>query len=117
MASSSVAISRRGRRLIAVYFAGFLAFLYVPLALMLVLSFGENFSGLPWTGFTFDWYRAAYEFDDLSGAVVDLAGAVQLGVDRAGRRDHRHDAGAAVLLRHGPRPARDRAGRRSWRSA
>ncbi len=67
MAASSVAISRRGRRLIAVYFAGFLAFLYVPLALMLVLSFGENFSGLPWTGFTFDWYRAAYEFDDLSG--------------------------------------------------
>ena len=35
MAASSVAISRRGRRLLAVYFAGFLAFLYVPLALML----------------------------------------------------------------------------------
>ena len=33
---------------------------------MLVLSFGKNFSGLPWTGFTFDWYRAAYAFDDLS---------------------------------------------------
>ena len=46
MASSSVAISRGGRRALRLYFAGFLAFLYVPLALMLGLSFGENFSGL-----------------------------------------------------------------------
>jgi spermidine/putrescine transport system permease protein len=66
MASSSVAISRRGRRLLAIYFGGFIAFLYVPLALMLGISFGKNFSGLPWTGFTLDWYRAAYAFDDLS---------------------------------------------------
>ena len=66
MAASSVAISRRGRRLLALYFAGFVAFLYVPLALMLAVSFGKNFSGLPWTGFTLDWYRAAYAFDSLS---------------------------------------------------
>ncbi len=66
MATSSVAISRRGRALLAVYFAAFIAFLYVPLALMLGLSFGRNFSGLPWTGFTLDWYRAAYSFDGLS---------------------------------------------------
>jgi spermidine/putrescine transport system permease protein len=66
MAASSVAISRAGRRALALYFAGFLAFLYVPLALMLGVSLGRNFSGLPWTGFTLDWYRAAYRFDDLS---------------------------------------------------
>jgi spermidine/putrescine transport system permease protein len=66
MAGSSVAVSRGGRRALTVYFVCFLAFLYVPLALMLGVSFGRNFSGLPWTGFTLDWYRAAYSTDQLS---------------------------------------------------
>jgi spermidine/putrescine transport system permease protein len=66
MAGSSVAVSRGGRRALTLYFACFLAFLYLPLALMLGVSFGKNFSGLPWTGFTLDWYRAAYSTDELS---------------------------------------------------
>jgi len=66
MAGSSVAVSRGGRRALALYFAGFLAFLYLPLALMLGVSFGKNVFGLPWRGFTLDWYRFAYSTDDLS---------------------------------------------------
>ena len=66
MAGSSVAVSRGGRRGLTVYFACFLVFLYLPLVLMFGLSFGRNFSGLPWTGFTLDWYRAAYSTDELS---------------------------------------------------
>jgi spermidine/putrescine transport system permease protein len=66
MAGSSVAVSRGGRRALTLYFACFLAFLYVPLALMFGISFGRNFSGLPWTGFTLDWYREAYSPNDLS---------------------------------------------------
>jgi spermidine/putrescine transport system permease protein len=66
MAGSSVAVSRGGRRVLALYFVCFLGFLYLPLALMLGVSFGRNFTGLPWTGFTLDWYRAAYSTDDLS---------------------------------------------------
>ena len=66
MAGSSVAVSRGGRRGLTLYFACFLVFLYLPLALMFGVSFGRNFSGLPWTGFTLDWYRAAYSTDELS---------------------------------------------------
>lgn len=66
MAGSRVAVSRGGRRALTLYFACFLGFLYLPLALMLGVSFGRNFSGLPWTGFTLDWYRAAYRTDALS---------------------------------------------------
>jgi spermidine/putrescine transport system permease protein len=66
MAGSSVAISRGGRRALTLYFACFLVFLFLPLGLMFVLSFGRNFSGLPWTGFTLDWYRLAYSTDELS---------------------------------------------------
>jgi spermidine/putrescine transport system permease protein len=66
MAGSSVAVSRGGRRGLTLYFGCFLVFLYLPLALMFGVSFGRNFSGLPWTGFTLDWYRAAYSTDELS---------------------------------------------------
>ncbi len=66
MPGPSAAISTNGRRLLTAYFAAFLGFMYLPLALSLGMSFGENFSGIPWTGFTLDWYRFGYAVDDLS---------------------------------------------------
>jgi spermidine/putrescine transport system permease protein len=60
--------SRRARRLLAVWLGLVVAFLYLPLALALVVSFGRDPAGLPWTGFTLDWYRAAYAFNSSSAA-------------------------------------------------
>jgi spermidine/putrescine transport system permease protein len=60
--------SIRARRLMAVWLGAVVAFLYVPLALALVVSFGRSPTGLPWTGFTFDWYRAAFAVDSSSAA-------------------------------------------------
>ena len=38
------------------YLAVVLAFLYVPIAVMIALSFNASVSRAEWTGFTFDWY-------------------------------------------------------------
>jgi spermidine/putrescine transport system permease protein len=60
--------SARARRLLAAWLGVVIAFLYLPLALALVVSFGRSPTGLPWTGFTLDWYRAAYSVDASSAA-------------------------------------------------
>jgi spermidine/putrescine transport system permease protein len=51
----------RGERLLAGHFALVLAFLYLPIAVLIVLSFNE--SGLPtaWGGFSARWYESAVQ--------------------------------------------------------
>ena len=40
-----------------------LAFLYVPIAVMIALSFNASVSRAEWTGFTFDWYLKLFQSD------------------------------------------------------
>ena len=50
-------LTRRVLRLLA---AVVLAFLYLPIVFMIALSFNDSrIVGLPWAGFTFDWYTVA----------------------------------------------------------
>ena len=43
------------RGLKGTYLALVLAFLYLPIAVMIALSFNESVSRAEWTGFTFQW--------------------------------------------------------------
>jgi spermidine/putrescine transport system permease protein len=53
-------------------FTGFswfvLAFLYTPIAVLVVFSFNDNRSVVRWTEFSLRWYRAALENDDIRSA-------------------------------------------------
>jgi spermidine/putrescine transport system permease protein len=66
---STVALSRRGRRALTVYFGLFLAFLYLPSLLLIIFSFNDNvLPQFPIKGFTFDWYQEAWNTQALRDA-------------------------------------------------
>jgi ABC-type spermidine/putrescine transport system permease subunit II len=59
-------------RLLGAYAGGFYAFLYVPIAVMVVLSFNDSeIMGFPLKGFTLRWYGAAFAGNDLLGALFN----------------------------------------------
>jgi spermidine/putrescine transport system permease protein len=71
----------RGERLLAGHFALVLAFLYLPIAVLIVLSFNE--SGLPtaWGGFSTRWYESAVQNDAIIsslGNTLIVAGVTTL---------------------------------------
>jgi spermidine/putrescine transport system permease protein len=45
--------------------ACFFAYLYLPIFILLALSFNENVTVTVWTGFTFDWYRTVLDNPDI----------------------------------------------------
>ncbi|WP_026234756.1 ABC transporter permease [Calidithermus timidus] len=49
------------KRLLATYSWLVFAFLYLPIAVIVVLSFNDSRFGVSWTGFTFKWYEALLE--------------------------------------------------------
>jgi len=49
-----------GRRLLATWTGLVLAFLYLPIAILVLFSFNESQLNIVWTGFTFDWYAALW---------------------------------------------------------
>jgi spermidine/putrescine transport system permease protein len=58
---STVALSRRGRRALTVYFGVFLVFLYLPSLLLIIFSFNDNvLPQFPIKGLTFAWYEEAW---------------------------------------------------------
>jgi spermidine/putrescine transport system permease protein len=61
---------RSSRLALGVVFAGVLVFLYLPIAVLVGLSF--NSSGLPttWTGFTTSWYGELWRDDEIRSAAV-----------------------------------------------
>jgi ABC-type spermidine/putrescine transport system permease subunit II len=91
-------VSPRGRRLLAVYFAGFLLFVYVPSAIALVVSFGSDPLGSSFGDWTLSWYRAVLDNAGLRHALaagiqvalavaaIDVVVAVLLGFALARRR-------------------------------
>ena len=63
-----VAISRRGRRLVWAFFGLLVAFLYAPIAILVIFSFNDNsIPVFPLSGFTLDWYDEALR----NGALID----------------------------------------------
>ncbi len=51
------------------YIAIVLAFLYLPIAVMIALSFNESVSRAAWTGFTFDWYLELFKSEEIISAL------------------------------------------------
>lgn len=84
-----VALSANGRRVICVFFALVLVFLYAPIAILLVFSFNKaSVPTFPLTGFTFRWYhdfatngemQAALETSAIVAAISSVI-AVTLGI-------------------------------------
>ena len=72
---------RRRRRAVKAakltYLALVLAFLYVPIAVMIALSFNASVSRAEWTGFTLDWYVKLFHDQNIINALkVTLSVAV-----------------------------------------
>lgn len=68
---------RRRSRYLAVHMGLLFAFLYLPIVVLIVLSF--NASGLPtaWGGFSLEWYRALFSNEELLASIrVSLLVAV-----------------------------------------
>lgn len=55
------------KRLLAVYSWLVFAFLYLPILVIVVLSFNKSRYGVSWTGFTFDWYVRLFSNDRVLG--------------------------------------------------
>lgn len=70
-ATLDVAMSRNGRRVLLVFFAFFLVFLYLPTLLLAIFSFNTSeIVAFPLEGFTVDWYQRAWANAELKKALV-----------------------------------------------
>ncbi|MGI8895771.1 MAG: ABC transporter permease, partial [Casimicrobiaceae bacterium] len=47
------------------------AFLYVPLAVVVVFSFNDSKLNAEWVGFTLDWYRKLLQNEEMLNAAVN----------------------------------------------
>jgi spermidine/putrescine transport system permease protein len=71
---SDIAVSRNGRRVLNVWFAVLLVFLYVPLLLLLIFSFNDNnLPVFPLRGFTIQAYQDFASNPELRASVVTSA--------------------------------------------
>lgn len=69
-----VALSRNGRRLMRVFFALVVLFLYAPIAILLVFSFNKaSVPSFPLSGFTLRWYRDFLHNGAMRGALETSA--------------------------------------------
>ena len=84
-----VALSRNGRRLMRVFFALVVVFLYAPIAVLLLFSFNNSeLPSFPLSGFTLHWYDQFLTNSDIQNALLTSAkvaslssvGAVALGI-------------------------------------
>jgi spermidine/putrescine transport system permease protein len=84
-----VALSRNGRRLIRVFFALVVLFLYAPIVILLIFSFNNAaVPAFPLSGFTLRWYQEFLHNGSMRGALetsvlvaaVSSVGAVALGI-------------------------------------
>jgi spermidine/putrescine transport system permease protein len=84
-----VALSRNGKRVMRVFFALVVAFLYAPIVILLIFSFDNSqLPSFPLSGFTLHWYHQFLTNSDLQSALatsakiaaLSSAGAVALGI-------------------------------------
>jgi spermidine/putrescine transport system permease protein len=105
-----VALSRNGRRVIRVFFALVVAFLYAPIVILLIFSVDNSqLPSFPLSGFTLHWYHQFLTNSDLQSALGTSAkiaalsslGAVALGILASialVRRDFRGKSPVSALL-------------------
>ena len=60
---------RASNALKGTYLALVLAFLYIPIVVMIALSFNKSVSRAEWTGFTFDWYAKLFQSKQIMAAL------------------------------------------------
>jgi spermidine/putrescine transport system permease protein len=84
-----VALSKNGSRVLKVFFALLVIFLYAPIAILIIFSFNNSdIPSFPLSGFTLHWYREFFANTDLRAALetsaivaaISSVGAVLLGV-------------------------------------
>ncbi|MDZ7600307.1 MAG: hypothetical protein U1A06_02910, partial [Hoeflea sp.] len=51
--------------------AAFFAYVYLPILILIALSFNENRTVTIWTGFSLDWYRMAFSNRDIVSAATN----------------------------------------------
>ena len=51
------------------YLALIIAFLYIPIAVLVVLSFNDSRSRVVWGGFTLEWYKTLFHNSDVVAAL------------------------------------------------
>ena len=69
--TTDVAMSRNGKRLLAVFFGLFLVFLYLPTVLLLLFSFNDStVIAFPITDLTTGFYEAAWQDDEIRKSLI-----------------------------------------------
>lgn len=69
-----VALSRNGRRIMRVFFALVVVFLYAPIAILVIFSFNKgSVPTFPLTGFTLHWYHEFVTNSDMQAALKTSA--------------------------------------------
>jgi spermidine/putrescine transport system permease protein len=69
--TTDVFMSRNGKRLLALFFAGFLVFLYLPTILLIIFSFNAStVVAFPITDFTTGFYEAAWQDDEIRRSLI-----------------------------------------------
>jgi spermidine/putrescine transport system permease protein len=70
-ATTDVFMSKNGKRLLALFFAGFLVFLYLPTILLIIFSFNAStVIAFPLSGFTTDFYEAAWQDPEIKDSLI-----------------------------------------------
>jgi spermidine/putrescine transport system permease protein len=64
-------MSRNGKRMLVLFFAGFLVFLYLPTILLIIFSFNAStVIAFPLSGFTTAFYEAAWQNPEIKGSLI-----------------------------------------------
>ena len=90
-AQSSAIQSRFQKRALTTWAILMYAFLYLPIATLIVFSFNNSRAGVVWKGFTLDWYRKL--FHDASIAIALQNSLIIAVVTTLVSTDHRNDGG------------------------
>ena len=97
--------THRAKALKGTYLALVLAFLYIPIVVMIALSFNASVSRAEWTGFTFDWYAKLFQSRQIMEAlqvtleVAVVATAVSVVIGTLGAIGmHAMSSGMAAML-------------------
>jgi spermidine/putrescine transport system permease protein len=59
------------KKLLLGYVSAILAFIYVPIAVLIAFSFNESRASTKWTGFTFDWYKKLFNNEQVIDALIN----------------------------------------------
>jgi len=79
-----VALSANGRRIIRVFFALVIVFLYAPIVILVIFSFNKgSVPTFPLSGFTLHWYHEFLKNGDMQAALRTSAIVAAISADQA----------------------------------